>query len=67
MMVMRARDRADMYKDSDPNARKAVFTRCPKGVFLGIFCFIIAIVVYRFLIYRAPQESLPALSGDNLS
>ena len=51
MMVMRARDRADMYKDSDPKERKAVFSRCPRKVFLGIFCFIIAIVVYRFYIY----------------
>ena len=64
---MRARDRADMYNNIDPKGRKAAFSRCPRGVFLGIICFILAIVIYRFFIYQAPPKPLIPLSDNNLS
>ena len=67
MMVMRARDRADMYKNNDPRERKAVFSRCPKSVFLGIFCVILAILIYRFLIYQAPLKTFLPLKQDSLN
>ena len=67
MMVVRARDRADMYKNSDPKSRKELFSRCPSGVFFCIICFVLTIIIYRFWIYKIPPKPLLPLLNNNLS